>query len=98
MMAVRRDKARAGLKLPVEGWAHMGAEEPSGHTEFVGQGAQEVAPGDDEKVPWGQGKHVVFEEAPVIALAVPAGQGMGLIEDSGQNLPLGHKTGAPEEQ
>jgi hypothetical protein len=51
IMAVRRDKAWEGLKPPGEAWAHMGAEEPSGHTEFVGQGAQEVAPGDDEKVP-----------------------------------------------
>ncbi len=77
---MRRDKAWEGLKPPGEAWAQMGAEEPSGHTEFVGQGAQEVAPGDDEKVPWGQG---VQAAAPALE-KVPAKQGMGLMEFKGQ--------------
>ena len=43
-----------------------------------------------EKYPAGQGTQVAFEAAPVAALAVPAGQGVGKEKESGQNDPAGH--------
>jgi hypothetical protein len=42
--------------------------------------------------------HVVFEEAPVTLLKVPDGQAAALIEDHGQNEPVGQSTGVPDAQ
>ena len=39
-----------------------------------------------------------MEEAPVALLNVPAPQGVGFVEESGQNEPIGQMTGAPDEQ
>jgi hypothetical protein len=50
---------------------------PLGHNEQV------EAP-RKEKLPCWQGTQVVIEEAPKVELAVPAGQGVGLMEDNGQ--------------
>ena len=45
-----------------------------------------------------QGMHVLALDAPVAALHVPAGQGVGDTEPSGQYAPGGQGRGAPEEQ
>ena len=41
---------------------------------------------------------VALEAAPVAALAVPAGQGVGCKEERGQKWPAVQVMGAPEEQ
>ena len=46
----------------------------------------------------GQAWQVALEAAPVAALAVPAGQGVGVVEKGGQKWPVGHSTGAPDAQ
>ena len=38
------------------------------------------------------------EESPAVALNVPAAQGVGFVEESGQKEPGGQRTGAPEAQ
>ena len=62
------------------------------------QAARELAPRVAEKVPAAQGVQVARVEAPVGLLKVPAGQGWAVMEESGQNEPAGHSTGAPLEQ
>jgi hypothetical protein len=42
--------------------------------------------------------HVAFEDAPIVALYVPAGQTVGFKESKGQKEPAGQMTGAPEKQ
>jgi hypothetical protein len=42
--------------------------------------------------------HAATEAAPEVALHVPAGQGEGLVEESGQKEPGGQVTGEPEAQ
>ncbi len=59
---------------------------------------QAAEPGADEKLPAGQGAQVSLEDAPVAALAVPAGQGVAATEEKGQKEPGGQNTGAPEAQ
>jgi hypothetical protein len=49
-------------------------------------------------VPAPQRVHVVLEAAPVADDQVPAGQGTGSAEKSGQYEPAGQSTGDPEEQ
>ncbi len=39
-----------------------------------------------------------MDEAPVVLMKVPAGQGVGVMDENGQNDPTGHSTGAPLEQ
>ena len=48
--------------------------------------------------PAGQGVQVAMEAAPVADDQVPAGQGVGSMEDSGQYEPAGQGTGTPEAQ
>ena len=38
---------------------------------------------------------MALEEAPVAVEKVPVGQGVGFMEDRGQNDPAGHRMGAP---
>ncbi len=64
---------------------------PEGHKE-------QVAAPANEKLPWEQATQVVLEEAPVTALAVPAGQGVGVKELKGQNAPREQIIGDPVEQ
>ena len=50
---------------------------PLGHNEQVRAPAKEY-------LPWGHVAQAVLEEAPMVALAVPAGQGVGIKELKGQ--------------
>lgn len=63
-----------------EGW---GQWLPAGHSE------QEDAPGR-EKYPREHGTQVTLDEAPIAELAVPATQGVGIVEFKGQKDPVGH--------
>ena len=51
-----------------------------------------------QKLPRGQPLQVLLEVAPSALLKVPAGQEVGLTEPRGQNVPGGHRMGAPLEQ
>ena len=42
--------------------------------------------------PAAQGAHVEFELAPVAIEYVPLAHGVGVMEDAGQNEPVGHVT------
>jgi hypothetical protein len=63
----------------------------------AGQGLQAAAPAPEKK-PREHGTQVALEDAPMAALAVPAGQGVALTELSGQYAPAGHSKGAPVAQ
>ena len=63
----------------------------------AGQRLQVAAPAA-EKAPGGHCTQVALEAAPVAALAVPAGQGVGCKEERGQKWPAVQITGAPEAQ
>lgn len=74
--------------------------EPAPHAKSgaAAQGAQAVELGAALKVPARQGAHASAEDAPAEAEKVPAAQGVGLMEESGQKEPGGQRTGAPEAQ
>ncbi len=63
-----------------EGASNPGSE----HCEQPVQGMGEVRLTVGQKLPMGQVRHVALEEAPVEVLNVPAGQGVGLMEERGQ--------------
>ena len=42
--------------------------------------------------------HVALDDAPEVGEKVPAAQGVGFVEESGQKEPGGQRTGAPEAQ
>ena len=68
---------------------------PAGHGVHV-EGA--AAPTKVLYIPAAQTEQVALEEAPVADDQVPAAQGMGSTEESGQYEPAGQSTGAPEAQ
>ena len=63
----------------------------------AGQGLQAAAPAPEYR-PGGHCTQVALEPAPVAALAVPAGQGVGVVEEGLQKWPAMHGTGVPEAQ
>lgn len=63
--------------------------------EVAEQLGAEVCPGFVHKSGHG---HATHELAPRMSLNVPAGQGVGFTEETGQKEPAGQMTGAPEEQ
>ena len=76
-----------------------GASKPgSEHCEQPGQGMGEVRFAVGQKLPMGQVRQVVLEEAPVMLLKVPAGQAVALMEDRGQKEPAGHIMALMEER
>ena len=68
------------------------------HCEQPVQGMGEVRLAVGQKLPVGQVRQVALEEAPVLSLKVPAGQGVAMTEERGQKKPAGQRMGAPEEQ
>jgi hypothetical protein len=74
---------------------------PQEEGESVPEGLQEEAvtvPGKGQVAVQAQATQVALLEAPMAALAVPAGQSVALKEEKGQYLPAGQMTGPPEAQ
>ena len=60
-------------------------------------GMQEEAPWP-LAVPAAHATQAALDALPVLGLNVPAAQGVGFTEESGQNEPAGQSAGTPEEQ
>ena len=61
---------------------------------LLGHALQPVAPAPEYSPGW-HAAHVALEDAPVAALAVPAGQSCGVTLESSHQAPCGHSSGAP---